>query len=282
MKESTSGVQCKDGIELVMHFWEPSGPPRAVVALVHGQGEHMGRYTHVARAMTEAGFAFAAYDLRGHGLSGGKRGHTPSYSSHMDDMEEFLEAVEGRYSGIPRFLYGHSLGGGLVLNFCLRNGPELRGVIVTSPWLELAFAPPKSQITLARIMNRLYPGLVQHSGLETAALSHDPQVIADYENDELVHDRITARQFFEVHNAGLWALDHAGEWVLPLLLMHGSADRITSHEASRTFAERAKGEVEYRTWVGLFHELHNEPEKARVVQTMVDWVGARLLDSEGR
>lgn len=282
MKESTSSVQCKDGIELAMHFWEPSEPARAVVALVHGQGEHMGRYAHVAQAMTDVGFAFAAYDLRGHGRSGGKRGHTPSYSSHMDDMEEFLEAVAARYPDTPRILYGHSLGGGLVINFCLRRRPSLAGVIVTSPWLELAFAPPKSQIALARIMNRLYPGLVQHSGLETAALSHDPQVIAAYADDDLVHDQITARQFFEVHNAGLWALDHASEWELPLLLMHGTADRITSHEASRSFAEEAKGEVEFRTWVGLFHELHNEREKVRVIQTMVDWVGAHLADGGSR
>jgi len=265
-----------------MQFWVPEGEARGVVALVHGQGEHMGRYAHVAQAMAEAGLAFAAYDLRGHGLSGGKRGHTPSYTSHMYDMEEFLEAVEGKYPGLPCILYGHSLGGGLVLNYCLRRRPSLAGVIVTSPWLELAFAPPKSQITLARITNSVYPGLVQHSGLETAALSHDPQVIAAYKDDELVHDRITARQFFEVHNAGLWALDHASEWELPLLLMHGTGDRITSHEASRSFAQRAKGQIEFRTWIGLFHELHNELEKARVIQTMVNWINAHLLDSRGR
>jgi alpha-beta hydrolase superfamily lysophospholipase len=240
--------------------------------LVHGHGEHVARYDHVADALTEKGYAMLGFDLRGHGKSGGPRGHTPSYNALMDDIASFSQQTEQRYPGLPRFLYGHSLGGNLVLNYALRRKPDLRGVIATGPWLKLAFDPPASQVTLARLTNGIAPGFTQHSKLNTQGLSHDQVVVAAYDNDPLVHDKISARLFMAIYESGLWALEHAAEFPLPLLLMHGAADPITSAKASQEFAQRAGNKVTLKIWDGMYHEIHNEVGKAEVFKTMLTWL----------
>ncbi|MFZ5908689.1 MAG: alpha/beta hydrolase [Chloroflexota bacterium] len=276
MKSSEWTWKSSDGLEMYARSWEPEKPARAVIALVHGLGEHIGRYEHVGAALTEAGFSLTGYDLRGHGKSGGARGHTPSYDALMTDVDMFLDLAAGRYPGQPRFLYGHSMGGNLVINFALRRTAELEGVIATGPWLKLSFEPPASKVALGKMMNNLFPGFTQASGLDTKALSRDAGVVQAYENDPLVHDKISARLFVEMYQTGLWALERAGEFPLPMLLMHGGADSITSPEASRQFAASAGDKVTLRIWDGLFHEIHNEAQKAEVFATMTEWLDARL------
>jgi alpha-beta hydrolase superfamily lysophospholipase len=265
-----------DGLQMYSKGWAPKGELKATICLVHGLGEHIGRYEHVAEALTEKGYALLGFDLRGHGKSAGPRGHTPSYDALMDDITAFFGQIEARYPGLPRFSYGHSLGGNLVLNYALRCKPAWRGVIATGPWLKLAFDPPASKVSLGKMMNKILPGFTQASGLETAALSHDPAVVKAYENDPLVHDKISARMFVSTYDSGLWALEHAAEFLLPLLLMHGTADRLTSAEASRQFGEAAGKNVTLRLWDGWYHEIHNEPEKAQVFKEMTDWLAAHL------
>ena len=261
-----------DGLDMYARGWAPQGNPKAAIMLVHGHGEHVARYDHVADALTEKGYAMLGFDLRGHGKSGGPRGHTPSYNALMDDIASFSQQTEQRYPGLPRFLYGHSLGGNLVLNYALRRKPDLRGVIATGPWLKLAFDPPASQVTLARLTNGIAPGFTQHSKLNTQGLSHDQVVVAAYDNDPLVHDKISARLFMAIYESGLWALEHAAEFPLPLLLMHGAADPITSAKASQEFAQRAGNKVTLKIWDGMYHEIHNEVGKAEVFKTMLTWL----------
>jgi alpha-beta hydrolase superfamily lysophospholipase len=191
----------------------------------------------------------------------------------MDDIASFSQQTDQRYAGLPRFLYGHSLGGNLVLNYALRRKPDLHGVIATGPWLKLAFDPPASQVTLGRLMNGIAPGFVQHSKLDTRGLSHDQLVVDTYNNDPLVHDKISARLFVAIYDSGLWALEHAAEFPLPLLLMHGAADPITSAKASQEFAQKAGNKVTLKVWDGMYHEIHNELEQAEVFNFMLDWLG---------
>lgn len=265
-----------DGIDLYARAWEPEQKAKAVVCLVHGHGEHIARYEHVALALTNAGYAMIAYDQRGHGKSGGARGHTPTYDALMDDIAALLSQAETRYPGLPRFLYGHSMGGNEVINFALRRKPDLAGVIATGPWLKLAFEPPAMQVILGRMMNRIAPGFTQNSKLDAAALSHDPKLVEAYKNDPLVHDKISARLFVEIYESGDWALAHAADFSLPLLLMHGSADRLTSANASREFAKNGGKNITLHIWDGDFHEIHNELDQAEVFQMMIHWLNARL------
>jgi alpha-beta hydrolase superfamily lysophospholipase len=265
-----------DGTQFHFQGWEPESPAKAAVCLVHGLGEHSGRYAHVAAALNDAGYALLGFDLRGHGKSGGPRGHTASYEVLMDDIGRLLDEAAKRHPGRLHFVYGHSLGGGLVLNYALRRTPSIAGVIATSPWLRLASAPPGATVTLGKLMNRLSPAFAQSNGLNTKDLSRDPRVVRDYEADPLVHDRISARLGMTMMDAGEWALAHAAEFPsVPLLLVHGTGDRITSAPATQEFAAKVRGDCTLKLWDGFYHETHNEPEKAEVLRFMVEWLQKR-------
>ena len=265
--------QAPDGVPFYFQGWQPDTPPKAVVCLVHGLGEHSGRYAHVAAALNDAGYTLLGFDLRGHGKSGGPRGHTPSYDALMDDIGRLLDEATQRYPGKPQFLYGHSLGGNLVLNYALRRKPSINGVIATSPAIRMATPPPGSQITLAKIMNRIRPAMQMANGLALDGLARDPEVIRAYTNDPLVHNKISVHLALEMLQAGEWALAHAAEFPLPLLLVHGTADKLTSAPASQEFAAKVPaGRCTLKLWEGFYHETHNEPEKAEVLAFMIDWL----------
>jgi alpha-beta hydrolase superfamily lysophospholipase len=183
MKHSEFEFKTFDGLSLFGQSWQPEDRPRAVVCLVYGLGEHSGRYTHVADQITQAGYSLIAFDLRGHGQSEGPRGHTPSYEALLNDVNFFLNEVDKNFPELPLFLYGHSLGGNLVLNYVIRRQPKLKGVIATAPWLRLAFEPPSFKIILAQITNYIWPSFSQKNGLDTKVLSRDPEVVHAYEND---------------------------------------------------------------------------------------------------
>jgi alpha-beta hydrolase superfamily lysophospholipase len=272
MKHSEFEFKTFDGLSLFGQTWQPEDRPRAVVCLVHGMGEHSGRYGYVADRLTKAGYIIFAFDLRGHGRSEGQLGHSPSYEALINDIDFLLGEAEKHFPQLPRFLYGHSLGGNLVLNYVLSRKPEFKGVVTTGPWLRLAFEPPRFKIILAQITNYIWPSFSQKSGLDTKALSHDLEVVYAYENDPLGHDHVSARMFNGIYQAGQWALEHASEFSLPLLLMHGGDDKLTSVEASREFADKITKNCTLKIWDGLYHEIHNEPEKEEVFKFLIDWL----------
>jgi alpha-beta hydrolase superfamily lysophospholipase len=275
MQHREFGWVSRDGLQLYAQAWAPDGEPQAVVCLVHGIGEHSGRYAYVAGRLTAAGYAVLAYDQRGHGRSPGPRGHTPSFDHLLDDIGLLLDQAERLYPDLPCFLYGHSLGGGLVLNFAIRRQPQIAGVISTSPSLRQTKPSPALQLALGRILYRLAPSFTMASGLELAAISRDPEVVRVYQADPLVHNRVSAQLGIDLIDTGQWALDHAAEFPVSLLLIHGAADRITSPEASREFAARAPGDVSLHILEGAYHETHNEPEKDHMTQIVIDWLAER-------
>jgi acylglycerol lipase len=264
--------QSPDKLQFYFQGWEPETSTRAVVCLVHGLGEHTGRYAHVAAALNDAGYAVLGCDLRGHGKSEGLRGHTPTYDALMDDIGRLLDEAAQRYPGKAQFIYGHSLGGNLVLNYALRRKPSLAGVVSTSPAIRVAEPLPATQLTLAKVMNKLQPTMQMPNGLKLDGLARDPEVIRAYKSDPLVHDKISVRLAVEMLQAGEWALAHAAEFPLPLLLVHGSADQLTSAAATQEFAGKVRGDCTLKIWDGFYHETHNEPEKAEVLGFMVGWL----------
>lgn len=265
--------QSPDQLAFYFQGWQPETQPKAVVCLVHGLGEHSGRYAHVGTALNDAGYALLGFDLRGHGKSGGPLGHTPSYDTLMDDIGRLLDEAAARHPGLPRFLYGHSLGGNLVLDYALRCRLPLTGVVATSPILRTAFAPPRLKVAFGKLLHRVYPAFLLPNGLERAALSRDPEVVRAYGSDPLVHDRLSARLGLEMLDSGERILAHAAEFPpLPLLLVHGTADRITSAKATQEFAAQVPpSRCTLKLWEGFYHETHNEPEKAEVLAFMVEW-----------
>lgn len=267
-----------DNLKFVGYDWQPAGVAKGIVCLVHGFADHVGRFEHVAEHFLQEGFAFAGLDLRGHGKTEGKRGHTPDYDTLMKDIFQFINIIREKYKNVPLFLYGHSMGGNLAISYVLRYHPDyFAGVIITSPWLQLAFDPPAIKVALGRLIGKILPAFTEKSEVDAQGLSHDPEVGRAYKNDPLVHNSISISMFNGVINAGEAALIAAHRFHLPLLLMHGTADPITSHRASKKFAVQVKNElIKFVEWKDMKHELHNEIVKTEVLKTMSDWAKKQL------
>ena len=268
------GWQSKDGLQFYAQEWRPEGDARAVVALVHGLGEHSGRYAHVANYFNQHRLGVVALDQRGHGRTGGKRGHG-SYDMILEDIDQLLEETAQRYPAKPIFLYGHSLGGALVLYYGLKRSPKIKGVICTSPGL-IPAQDPGGKILLARVMSALAPSFQIENGLDVSGLSHDAAVVKAYQADPLVHGKISARLGLDLIEDGKWIIEHAAEFPLPLLLMQGSADRLVNLAGAKQIASKVKNNFQFRLFDGWYHELHNEVEKEIVLHEMVAWVDQQL------
>ncbi len=266
-----------DGLKMYSKGWSPEKDPKAVVYLVHGLGEHIGRYEHVGAAFAEAGYAMLGFDLRGHGKSGGPRGHTPSAEAYYKDIDSFLAEAAKRYPSAPRFIYGHSLGGFLSLAYSLSRKPDLRGMIVSSPGLRTALHEQKVKVTLAKVLGAIAPTITLPSGLNAEHISRDPQVVKAYVNDPLVHDKTSTGFGRAALQAGEFVFAHAAELSTPILLAYCSEDKLAFPRGSEEFASLApKGLVTLKRFDGLYHEPHNEPEKAEVLKTYVQWLDGRM------
>jgi alpha-beta hydrolase superfamily lysophospholipase len=190
----------------------------------------------------------------------------------MDDIATLLDVAGQHFPDQPRFLYGHSMGGNLALNYVLRRKPQVTGVVTTAPWLRLVSPPPAAQLHTLRLLDSVWPALALSNRLDPLTLSRDPAVVQAYRADPLVHDRISVRMFMSIYQAGGWALAQAANFSLPLLLIHGDADRLTSPEASRQFAAQVSGLCTFKLWEGLYHEPHQEPEKGEVIGFIMKWL----------
>ncbi|MEI6457222.1 MAG: lysophospholipase, partial [bacterium] len=245
--------------------------------LIHGLSDHAGRYRHVGSFFADSGYTMIIPDLRGHGRSFGKRGHFPSFDIVMEDISLFMAEARRRHPEMPVILYGHSMGGNLVLNYLIRNMPRVAGAIVTSPWLRLNLKPALYKAILAISANRFFPSMTRPDGIIPSFLSHDEEVVRKYIADPLVHSLISVRTYLEISRAGEYALKHAEKIGCPLLLMHVTDDRLTSFVASREFSNRVVANITFKAWEGLYHELHNEIEKDEVLGFIRDWLDLTSL-----
>jgi len=240
MKTFESKFEGNDGTSFYIQGWEPDAQPKAVLALVHGLGEHTGRYAHVGKALTDAGYVLVGFDTRGHGKSGGARGHFPSLDTVMQDIRQFFQFVSQRYPNLPQFLYGHSLGGLLAPTYATQNNSAgLKGVMVTGAGLRSALQEQKAKIAMANILGTLMPAMTIPSGVDATTISRDKAVVDKYVNDPLVHDKTS----LGLGKSALTAIDiclaHAKDFSYPLLIMHGKADKLTYASGSEDFAKLA-------------------------------------------
>jgi acylglycerol lipase len=270
MKHEEFSFHTKDGLNLYAQAWSPENP-KAVVCLVHGLGEHSGRYVHVADRLNRSAYAFLASDLRGHGKSEGLRGHTPSFEAFLTDIDLLLEEAKRRYQDQPCFLYGHSLGGILVLNYTLQRHPELAGVIASSPGLRTALEQQKGKVALVKLLGSVMPKQSISSGLDATTLSRDTEVVKKYLNDPLVHDRITFGMAKALTETIPWVFAHASKFPVALLIMHGTADRLVFPAGSQEFAGLVLGDCTLKLWEGLYTRRIMSPKK--MMCWLIWWLG---------
>ena len=248
---------------------------RAVIILIHGLGEHIHRYNPWADLFIQNGIGLTGIDLPGHGRSEGRRGNIRNYKLLSEVIDIMVQSCNRTFPSVPVFIYGHSLGGGIVINYLLHNNPRIKGAIVTSPWLCLSFEPNKLKLFIASLLSYLLPGLTQSSGLIVEHLSRDRTEIEKYKNDPLVHDKISLSLFCGTVEASKYSLKNASDLRIPMLIIHGSEDRICSPEGSREFADKAEM-AELKIWDGGYHELHNEPFKDELFDFILAWIDKRL------
>jgi alpha-beta hydrolase superfamily lysophospholipase len=279
--ETTATIGGVGGLALFTRRWAPVGAPRAAVPIVHGFGEHSGRYVNVVGPLTRAGFAVHGFDLRGHGRSAGRRGHIDSWADYRDDLGRYLDHVRSlEVAGTPVFLYGHSLGGAIVLEYCLHRQDGLAGVIASSPALRPKGVRSPVLEGLATVMSRVWPTLSLDVPLEREALSRDPDRVEAVKADDLNHRRLTARATVATLEALAWTEAHAGDWRLPLLIFHGTGDRVIDPAGTVAFVEAARSggatDVELHLYDDCYHEPHNDLDAVAVEADVVDWIDRHL------
>ena len=267
-------IKSQDQTNIYACKWCPDVQSRGVILLVHGLGEHIGRYHHVIDKFINAGYVVVGFDHPGHGKSGGKRGYIRSFDDYLTIIDQLITDIKSVYSGLPLFIYGHSLGGEIVLYYCLKRNPDLKGAIVTSPVVGVG-DQSKSKVTLVKLIAKLVPKMVIENDLELDALSRDPEVVQKYKDDPLVHPKVGVTLGLGMIEAGNYILANGAKFPNQLLLLQGADDRIVSVDATRQFANLGSTNVSYIEWKGGYHELHNEPDKGSVLNTILNWISER-------
>jgi alpha-beta hydrolase superfamily lysophospholipase len=262
---------------LYQQTWEPDERARAVVLLVHGLGEHSGRYAHVAAHLTQRGFAVYALDHYGHGKSDGHGGFVERFSVYLDGVDELLEKVRAEQPSLPVFLIGHSMGGLIAATCLLTNQDVFRACVLSGPALKSDQAPSAFLLALNRLLSTLVPTLPMIR-LDASGVSRDPAVVKAYVNDPLVfHGKLSARLIAELSATMANTLSRAADIRIPIIFMHGEEDLLTSPSGSQEmFANVSSEDKTLKLYPGLYHEIFNAPEQDSVMADMSTWLEAHL------
>ncbi len=263
--------------QLFGQYWEPiQQETKAVVILVHGMGEHSGRYSDfVVPELIDKGFAVISFDHFGHGHTEGKRGHCPNYQALLDSVKEIFEKSKEIFGTQPTFLYGHSMGGNIALNYIMRRHPDIKGGVVTSPYLRLAFQPPKWKMIVGKLMLNIFPSITLPSELDVKAISRIEREVNKYVEDKMVHDKVSPNFTFPILEAGKYAIEKSHTLTSPLLVLHGTGDQLIDHKATIEFAKNAPNTT-LKLYEGGYHELHNDLEREDVMKTILNWMESKL------
>ena len=263
--------------EMFGQYWAIENA-KGIVAIVHGMGEHSTRYADfVVPELNTAGYTVIAFDQFGHGLTKGKRGHCPSYEAVLDSVDNLLVKSKDFFGvELPTFLYGHSMGGNVVSNHIILRDSHIKGAIISSPMLKLAFNPPAWKMIAGKIMRHIYPAFQENTGLEASAISRNQKAVEKYINDPLVHDKITVNFSLPFFEAGDFAIANANKIKVPALLVHGTADQLTDYKGSLAFVDNAASKATLKLYEGGYHELHNEPNNKEVLSEIISWLNKHI------
>ncbi|MEM6751707.1 MAG: lysophospholipase [Cyanobacteria bacterium P01_C01_bin.38] len=266
------------GLDLYYQSWHPQGSPEAVLIIIHGHGGHSGIFPLMVEYLIEHNYAVYSFDLRGNGRSPGQRGYINSFAEFREDLKSFLDLVKVKEPNQNLFIIGQSMGGTIALDYVLRESLQLKGLILLAPALELGVSSWK--LLAGKILSGILPRFSLATGIDFNAASRDPKAVAAIKEDPLRHSRGTARLATELLNTIEWIETHIVEIKVPLLILHGGADRVTLPQSSRIFFERLTlADKERQEYPGSYHELHSDINYQEVLRDMEDWIQRHLLSS---
>lgn len=262
------------GVELFGQSWSPAQAPQGVVSVVHGFGEHSDRYSNLVSALLAGGYEVYALDHRGHGRSPGKRGHVDHFDDFITDVNGLVARVRREQPGLPCFLFGHSVGGLIVLTYALKQPEGLAGVVASAPLLAKPNISPLV-LGIANLLAQVAPTFALDTKLDPATISRDPVEVQRYSADPMVHAKTSARAGSEGMRALAWAQAHAADLRTPLLLYHGGADPLVPIAGSRAFFARAgAADKTFIELPGGYHESHNDIDRAALFRQLLAWLDA--------
>jgi len=270
-------VTANDGLRLYLRRRDLANA-RAEIIISHGFGEHSGRYGALTQHLVANNYSVTAYDHRGHGLSDGLPGHVESFSEYSDDLNKVVATVRSRSESRKLFLIGHSMGGLIALLYATRNSGLLAGAVISAPLIEVAIKVPAHKLLIAGVGARMAPRFRLPNDINPANLSRDPEVGRAYAADPLVNRKVSTKWFSELQHATKEAVDQASQITTPILVMHGTEDRLASVDATRRMFERiGSPDKELVIYPGYYHELFNEPEKQEIFERVSEWLDARAV-----
>lgn len=264
------------GLSLFYQAWYPSGTAKALLALVHGFGEHCDRYSTVTTALTEAGYAVFGFDNQGHGRSEGQRGHIDRWQDYRHNVRAFLAQVRHHEPSLPLFVLGHSLGGLIVLDFALHSSQGLMGIVVSGPPIRPVGIAKPYLVAIARVLSGIWPRFSMDVGAGVESLSRDPAIVHQTEDDPLTHSVATVRWGTECLVAIASVRRHIDQLQVPILLIHGSADKVNDVKGSEEIFARITTDKTLKIYPGSYHEPHNDLDRSQVMNDVVDWLDSHL------
>ncbi len=267
----------KDGLSIYTQAWLPKSEPRANLVIVHGLGEHSGRYEHVAKFFVDKELAVFALDHQGHGQSDGKRGYVNAFAAYLDDLEQYRLEISKLSPNKPTVLFGHSMGALIALLYALQYENTLAALIVSAPPVRIKMGPPTFVKELVPQLAKVSPGLTINSGLKPEWVSRDQTVVEAYKADPLTHPHISLSLFSGMYHGGKQVYEQAEDITLPILMLYGSEDKIVDgHAVQATFDKISSTEKKLVIFEGDFHEVHNEADQMDEFEQIWQWLADKL------
>lgn len=276
MQHTEGWLAGTNGLELYYQRWLSDCPTQAVIAMVHGLGSHSGWFMTLAQTLVTYGYGIYAIDLRGHGQSPGPRGHINDWAEFRSDLQQFWQLIQAQNPGLSCFALGHSLGAMVTLDYALHYPETLTGIITLAPAIGMVGVPPW-KLAIGQILSQVWPRFTLDNGLANKLGAQDPVLMLAYSQDPLRHSKGTARLATEFLKTRHWVQLHLPQLTIPILVLQGSCDQVTSPGSSRmAFTQLPDLDKTYREYPGAHHDLHNDTCAMTVSQDILHWLANHI------